>query len=122
VRQAAPTPEAHERPLEAPRGVEDVAALRRWLQGRIDVLGRTDATRDDLVRSWPASAPFLSQSDAHSGAQLAAIEHVLDDVEARHSVPFGPSRPGNEHVTDADAIARLLHVFPGSTATTKEQP
>lgn len=95
---------------------EATALLRAWLQHRIDAVGAfSTAARDDLMRSWPVDVAPLGRSDDHTAHDLSVIERVLDDVEARHSVPFGPTKPSDEQLPDADRIARLLHVFPNTT-------
>jgi hypothetical protein len=88
--------------------VEDV---RRWLQERIDVVGSFTTARVDLGRSWPPGLPTLHSSTEHTVDQLDAIEAVLDEVEARHSIPFGPAKPG--HIDEA--ARRILRTFHGST-------
>lgn len=91
---------------------------RLWLQGRIDVCGRHSADcRADLIRTWPAELPSLGASAGHTLEMLAAIERILDGVEARHSVPFGTSRPGTQMGDDERIVGRLLDLFPGSTLT-----
>ena len=59
-------------------------AARSALQARIDSIGQSPAARADLVASWPPALPTLKSSPAHTPAQLAAIEQMLDDVEGRY--------------------------------------
>lgn len=121
LRSAEPFTTAHEEAVSADTFRAD---WRAWLQARIDVCGRhSDASRADLIRSWPAGMPTLASSEGHTLEQLAAIERTLDDVEARNSVPFGPSRPDPARPAPATAVIdRLLHAFPNSNLTTKETP
>lgn len=119
LRPAEPFVTGHE---EAASAAEAVAELRRWLQDRIDVCGHySDASRADLIRSWPPAMPSLGSSVAHTPDQLAAIEAVLDGVEARNGVPFGPTKPGQTAAPTA-VLDRLLHAFPNSDLTNKENP
>ena len=106
----------------------EVSLVRGWLQERIDVIGGIPAARADLGASWPPEVPMLKRSDAHTSEQLAQIEAVLNGVEARNSVPFGPGKPGVslQDVTD-EAVGRVLRMFPGSSVVdelvpTKETP
>ena len=98
--------------------------VRAWLQARIDTIGRySELARADLIRTWPPGLPTLGAASDHNDAQLAVIEHLLDDVEARHSVPFGPTKPGTAlPTTPEEATARLLRTFPNSTLTPKDEP
>lgn len=111
--------------LPAPEEVllEPLAAsvLRTWLQERIDVLGVYPAAGADLVRLWPTGVPSLRASEAHTPEELADIEALLDELEARHSIPFGPSRPGAPNGRAEDVATRLLRVFPGSTITNESK-
>jgi hypothetical protein len=113
-------------PVETIRAIESaplpdvshdhVAEVRAWLQERIDVCGGwADETRADLGRSWPEGMPTLRASTTHTSEQLAQIEAVVDGVEARHSVPFGPSKPGTTVTHEDRVIGRLRATFPGST-------
>lgn len=95
-----PTPELVESNAEL-RG-----ELRSWLQARIDVLGAHDAARARLPYVWPAGVAPLRRSEEHSDAELEAIEQMLDDLEAEHSIPFGPRRPG-PRPTDGVTLTRL---------------
>ena len=72
------------------------------------------------MRSWPADVPPLPRSTSHTAVELSLIERVLDDVEARHTIPFGPSRPGGHE--PEHWLGRLIGEFPGSTIIPKEQP
>jgi hypothetical protein len=97
--------------------------IRAWLQERIDTIGTWHdvAARADLGRSWPQDMPTLRSSMAHTSEQLDQIEAVVDGVETRHSLPFGPTKPGSVHPQERRVERRLLATFPGSTITTKEQ-
>jgi hypothetical protein len=107
--------EPPDRPLSEPERRE---AVRVWLQGRINVCAAHSAScAKDLVASWPAGVAPLPSSDAHSEDELELLEHVLDGVEARHTVPFGPSKPGTPTGSDRDGwlLRSLGRAFPGST-------
>jgi hypothetical protein len=95
-----------------------VVEIRQWLQGRIDTIGKySPAAREDLGRSWPFGVPTLNGSADHPADQLAAIEHLLDEVERRHEIPFGPPDPRSRLVT------QITDLFPGSTVINeKENP
>lgn len=98
-----------------------MAAIRSWLQLRIDTIGAHSAgARADLGRRWPAEVAPLTKSDGHTEAELAAIEQLCDRIETAHSVPFGPSRPGATDGTADGWLSHLLAAFPGSTINTKE--
>lgn len=95
-----------DRPADGNVG-DDPAVLvqyREWLQGRIDVVGRHEFARGDLLRQWPADMPTLRRSDAHTVDELAGLERLLDMVEAAHSIPFGANRPGGDELR----VLRLL--------------
>jgi hypothetical protein len=93
---------------------------RAWLQRRIDTIGRySDLARADLARSWPDGVATLRASTAHTSDELAAIEGVCDDVERRHSMPFGPSDPRRVGYTPTQWVERLGAVLPGSIINTK---
>jgi hypothetical protein len=104
------------------QGEDFTAALRAWLQGRVDAIGSHPQARTDLARSWPTETlagvvlpvPTLLTSTDHAPEQLAAIEEVLRQVERRHQLRFPEPRP-----EPASETALVLHMFPGST--TKEQ-
>jgi hypothetical protein len=94
--------------------------IRSWLQGRIDLIGRNDQARTDLIRRWPKDIPTLRGSSDHTSDQLAAIEQLLIGVEARAQLPFGEPKP-----EPSEQMAKLLHLFPNSTITNnndKEPP
>ena len=113
-------PEATERPLEGPQSIDLVDLVREWLQARIDLCGaHSTEARHDLRRRWPAGVAPLRDSTEHTEAELAAIEACLDDVEAAHSIPFGPTRPGAPKGGDG-WLTQLLTTFPGSTIHSKE--
>lgn len=111
------TPDALVAPEEALLDGCAVSVLRTWLQERIDVIGVYPEARNDLARRWPADVATLRASDAHSAADLDVIEALLDDIEKRHTIPFGPSRPGAPNGHAKDVATRLLRMFPGSTIT-----
>ena len=98
---------------------------RPWLQQRIDTIGAHANARASLSYRWASlGVPTLRTSTEHTAEQLAAIEALCDDIEANYSLPFGPSRPGDGHVTEQGWLNRLLGVFPGTTTittTTEEQ-
>ena len=90
------------------KGAEHDASLelvRAWLQTRIDVIGEHTAARVNLGQLWPQlEVPTLRDSSAHTRAQLDKICRLLDDIEARHSIPFG--------ATDPSAPAIIRRHFP----------
>jgi hypothetical protein len=93
--------------------------LRAWLQQRIDTIGAHLTARPMLARRWAdLGVPTLRSSTSHTAEQLAAIESLCDDIEAAHSLPFGPSRPGDGAVSERAWLQRVLDVFPGTTTTT----
>lgn len=95
-------------------GEDEDREYRAWLQARIDVIGAHLTARPMLLRRWPdLGVPTLRASTAHTPEQLARIESLCDDIEAAHSLPFGPSRPGR-----ADVVHWLLDAFPGTTTIT----
>jgi hypothetical protein len=113
-------------PAEAPpvipiSGIAPVDELRQWLQDRVDVCGAHPRAKADLARRWPATVAPLRRSLDHTIDELAAIEAVLDDVEAAHTIPFGPTRPGAPKGGDG-WLSQLLTTFPGSTIHTKGAP
>lgn len=121
AREAHPSSQApaEERPT--------VAELRAWLQQRVDTIGAHPTARETLGHRWAAlGVPSLRSSTAHTTEQLAAIEALCDDIEARYSFPFGPSRPRADTAPRADWVTRRLReVFPGTTTnttTTEETP
>lgn len=85
------------------------AEVRAWLIERIRIIGQHDEARATLSRHWPEGMPYLHRSTEHTPDDLLLIEHLLDDVEGRHSLPFGPSKPGSK-----GGLGRLLEMFPGS--------
>jgi hypothetical protein len=101
-------------------GPELEAEVRAWLQARVDVCGRHEAARAHVVAAWPPGVPTLRRSEAHTTDELALIERVLDDVEARHSIPFGPSRPGGPR--PEGWLAALLGAFPSTTIHETKDP
>jgi len=88
----------------------DAEAVRAWLMGRIKLIGAHSEARATLSQLWPAELPYLHRSDEHTPEQLLVIEQLCDDTEAKHSLPFGESKPGA-----AGGLARLIEMFPGST-------
>lgn len=74
--------------------VEPTPEIRAWLQERINVVVKTPGARQTLTRRWPVDLPKPRPSQAYTGEQLAAIEGLLDDVEAAHKLSFPPERPG----------------------------
>lgn len=99
-----------------PPGECTTEELRAWLQQRVDTIGAHATARESLAHRWAAlGMPSLRRSTDHTPEQLAAIEALCDDIEARFSFPFGPSRPGTDRVPEAEWLQRLRGVFPGST-------
>lgn len=127
-----PVAEAARRAIDGSAGAASATAdprpstgeLREWLQQRVDTIGAHATARETLAHRWGAlGVPSLRSSTAHTAEELAAIEALCDDIEARYGLPFGPSRPGDGHVTEAGWLSRLLGEFPGTTttSTTEEQ-
>jgi hypothetical protein len=97
--------------LEASVEAAETTKLRAWLQGRIDTVGAHSAAAGlDLGQSWPPDLPTLRASDAHTPAQLDAIELLLNGIERRWEIPFPPPHPGG-----LLAAKRIQQAFPGST-------
>jgi len=93
----------------------DPAAVRAWLQQRIDTIGAHPAGRADLAGRWPAGMPTLKTSTGHTPEQLEVVEQVLDTVERRHELTFPDPKPGGP-------AARIVDQFPGSTVTPRSEP
>ena len=94
-------------PSTEPQSLGPVEVTRTWLQDRINEIGKAPQARAALGKAWPEDMPTLHHSDAHTSDQLAVIERLLDDIEARYEIPFGPANP---------AVARVVDLFPGSEA------
>ena len=87
--------------------------VRAWLQRRITRIGETPGARSTFLTRWPTGLPFLKASDEHTGEQLAAIEHLLDDVEAAHRMPFPEERPSGTNTEQSN----VLSLFPTQEKT-----
>jgi hypothetical protein len=99
--------------LEADRAPQ----VRAWLQHRIDLIGRAEAkVRDHLTKAWPADMPTLRSTTDHTPAQLTQIDELLSDVEGHWFMPTPPPP-----FTEAEAVERLLQLFPGTVITTNNQ-
>jgi PD-(D/E)XK nuclease superfamily len=68
-------------------------SLRDWLAARIQALAGHAQAVGDLRARWPATVPQPLPADP-TPEQVAALELVLDVLEAKHQIPLGPSRPG----------------------------
>jgi len=66
-----------------------------WIRDRVTNLAKHGGVKAvaDLRGLWPASVPQPFPQVA-SNSQVAAIELVLDRVEATHQIPFGLPKPG----------------------------
>lgn len=71
---------------------------RAWLAERIGALATIPAAVTDLRNRWPAAVPQPVPDDPTT-AQVDSLAAVLDRVEARHEIPFGPPRPQAKHQT-----------------------
>jgi hypothetical protein len=105
---------AHPRPpgsqLPPPASDKDVSLLHQWLQQRIDAIGANAQARIALGRAWPPGVPPIKASTTQTPDQIAAIEKLLDDIERRYEIPFGPPNPLQEQ-----AVAKVINLFPDST-------
>jgi hypothetical protein len=110
--QPPPTSETEELSKQV-TSVFDIIRFRSWLQGRIDDIGKNPNARQQLMQAWPRTFPPLKKSTDHTVEQLEAIEKILDDVERRWELPFPDPDP--RKVAEAEASARILYAFPGST-------
>jgi hypothetical protein len=113
----------HRHPTEATmhdQAIED-NGLRAWLQQRIDQIGQHAQARTALARAWPSDIPTLRASTTHTPDQLDDVELLLNDVERRYELSFPPPKPGSE-VSEEQATARVLNLFPDSTVTTDNRP
>ena len=99
--------------------VEPTVALRIWLQKRIDVI---IATPGAGRRSKPVgpftTCPRCVSWRRISGEQLAAIEHLLDDVEAHHRMSFPDERPDG---VQTEGPSNVLDLFPTQPSQEKRQ-
>lgn len=96
---------------------DNTTLLRRWLQGRIDIIGTHELARSDLGMSWPEGVPTLKASTGHSPEELDRIERVLDEVERRHGIKFPPPKPGPA----PDPVELVLAQFPTAVITTEQR-
>lgn len=72
---------------------DDYSALREWLRGRVlAIMEHSDLSKQQLARRWPAGVLGL-KAEGHTYEQLSALEAVIDQVEADHSIPFGATDP-----------------------------
>jgi hypothetical protein len=85
---------------------------RAWLQERIDLIGQHAQARQGLGKLWPQDIPTPRSGKDLDVDQLAAIEALLDDVERRYELPFGPPKPEAQEEAE---VARVLNLFPGSS-------
>lgn len=81
-------PEAATRPLAAAGD----ARVHTWLRGRVAAIKSHEAAVGVLMRRWPPGVPGLKH-EGHTADELAAIEAVVDRVEAEFSISFGQSDP-----------------------------
>lgn len=96
-------------PLAESIAMVERKAHRDWLQGRIDIAGRhSELSRRALESLWAQrNLRGLRLYHDHTDAELAAIEDLLREVEARFCIPFGDPRP---HST----VALVARHFPGA--------
>lgn len=89
-------------------------AVRLWLQGRIDDIGKNEKARAALVTLWPVDMPTLRAAHEHDDEQLQQIESILDVIEKDHSLGFPVAKP--VIYVDHDAtVAKVVDLFAGST-------
>ncbi|MCP4964692.1 MAG: hypothetical protein GY926_05610 [bacterium] len=68
-------------------------ATARWVRGRIRELAGNVKAVADLRNRWPEELP-KPFPESPSLEQVDALVKVLDLVEAKNDIPFGPPRPG----------------------------
>lgn len=65
------------------------ASKRDELLERVKAVKATSTKAvEDLALFWPDQVPTFKGSPDHTDAELAAIERVLERIEANHSIPF----------------------------------
>jgi len=90
-----PEPSAAPEPVPEPSAPpEPSEAFREWLRGRVvTILNHPNtAAKHQLHLRWPEGIPGFKQG-GQTVEQLAALEKVLDSVEADFSIPFGAPDP-----------------------------
>jgi hypothetical protein len=72
-----------------------VMTLEQWVRGRLAAL--TPDAAADLKRRWPLrdNAGAIIRYESPTDEQTESLIVVLDRIEAEHSIPFGPPRPGS---------------------------
>lgn len=63
---------------------------REWITARIEDIKNYPDALQDLLAWWPKEIPTLKKSDNHTLGQLIQIGHLLDDVRAKHALPWAP--------------------------------
>ena len=76
--------------LNADTEWEQTKRTREWVQRRVDDVKNYPDALADLVAWWPKDIPTLKQSDNHTLGQLIQIGHIIDDVRAKHALPWAP--------------------------------
>lgn len=84
----------------APNGLV-VPLLRSYVLRRLEHLrANHPSVLEALARRWPAGVATLKHSDAHTEAELDSILAVMDEVEAKHKLPFfDESDPRKQPIT-----------------------
>lgn len=62
-----------------------------WLRSRTQAI-KTAGHLEEVARQWPAGVPTLKQGGL-TDDQINQVALVLDKIEARHEIPFGPTDP-----------------------------
>ncbi len=86
---------------------------REWIVERVrsviahEGLNGGQTAAEMLVGQWPAGVPMMKDHDGHTDGELDAIAVVLDQVEARFEIGFGPADPATPpHPRLAEIVAR----------------
>jgi hypothetical protein len=82
----------HEVPEPAEDDVRWCGAMLPWAQARINIIGSHPASRQMLIRRWPAGVPPLRDNEP-TPAQLTTILNLLDAIESAYSLPFPEGDP-----------------------------
>ena len=93
----------------APGSPELVDLRTTWIRQRIATVGEHAEGRTLLVANWPAT---VGRKPPWTDADIDAIAEVLDAVEGRIDLPFGPSDPGLAAKLEAERAARAAAVPP----------
>ena len=89
----------------SPEEADPAPSRREWIATRIDIIRGHNEAFAALRTLWPPDIATLKQSDTHSEVELATIEGLLNDVEARFGLPFGDPAPKAHSEPDKPAEA-----------------